>query len=1041
MLTNQSLRRAVRTALLTGATLALSPMLAGHAGEPDKTISEVIVTGSRIVRPNLESSVPVTTVQGEDLYKTGNTAMGDLLNDLPALRSSFSQSNSSRFLGTAGLNLLDLRGLGTPRTLVLVNGRRHVAADILGNGTSPDVNTFPTDLIERIDVVTGGNSAVYGSDAIAGVVNFVLKRDFEGMQVRAQGGATGKGDGGDHYVSALWGTNFLEDRGNVAVNFEYATQKAFFASDRSNLSHQQLFIAEDSDPAGSPNGSDGVPDRNFYRDVRSASVSNGGTWLGPAAAAAPCGVDREGAPFACAFLFQRDGTLIPQTGTRIGQGPIGNFDGGNGINNREGKSLAIFPDLERASLNVFGHLTIDEAFEPFVEAKYVRTESTNYNPPAFFTGSTIGGGLDLRERPRFDNPFLSDAARTQINQARAAVGSAPLAGSSRFVLRRNLTDLGLRQEEATRETSRVVLGVGGHFADDWSYEVAVNYGKFEEETEVLGNLNTQRFLLAMDATRDASGNLVCRSKIDPSAAIGLDEALLPSSAAFAFAQSRLAADVAACVPMNPFGEGSITPQMRNYLVQDTTSVAEISQFVTTATISGSSKQWFELPAGPIGVALGLEHRTEENSFKAEDLVEQGLTFYNAIPAVRAPKFKVDEAFAELRVPLLAEQTLADQLTLNLAGRYADYDGRTGSVFAHNYGLEWAPVESLRFRVSKARAVRAPALLELYTAQGQNFAFPLADPCAARNIGTGSPNRVANCAAAGIPASFDFVYTSSLAHVSGGNPDLKEETSDSLTAGFVFQPTFVPGLSLSFDYFDIDIEDVITAPTAQAILNACYDASSINNQFCALFQRAGAGGAASGEEPFQILEGSLQQVQVNYASSSARGFDVEVGYSHEIGSLGQLGTRLVYTHALERQDFLDPTDPSRPDQFLLELGDPEDAFNLTTDFTRGPFNINYELRFIGKQLVSLAEDHFSVGGRPPQNADFTDRRYYPSVVYHDVRASYDISDALNVYLGVDNVADKVPPLGLTGTGGGSAIYEPRGRFFFAGAKYNFGGPGR
>jgi outer membrane receptor protein involved in Fe transport len=1031
----------VRRALVVGATIAISPIVAGHAADVSESISEVIVTGTRIARPNLESSVPITTVQGEDLYKTGNTAMGDLLNDLPALRSTFSQSNSSRFLGTAGLNLLDLRGLGTPRTLVLVNGRRHVAADILGNGTSPDVNTFPTDLVERIDVVTGGNSAVYGSDAIAGVVNFVLKRDFAGLQVRAQGGNTAKGDGGDHYVSALWGTNFLDDRGNLAANFEYATQEAFFASDRSNLRHVQNFVLEDSDPAGSPNGSDGIPDRNFYRDIRSASLSNGGTWLGPAAAAAPCGLDRQGAPFACAFLFQPDGTLIPQTGTRIGQGPIGNFDGGNGISGREGKALAIFPDLQRASLNVFGHLTIDEAFEPFVEAKYVRTESTNYNPPAFFTGSTIGGGLDLRERPTFDNPFLSDAARSQINQARAAAGAGPLAGSTRFVLRRNLLDLGLRQEEATRETSRVVLGVGGRFADEWSYEVAVNYGKFEEETEVLGNLNTQRFLLAMDATRDASGNIVCRSRIDPSAAIGLDAQLLPSPAAFEFAQSRLAQDVAACVPMNPFGQGGITPQMRNYLVQDTTSVAEISQLVTSATISGSSKQWFELPAGPIGVAFGLEQRTEENSFKAEDLVEQGMTFYNALPAVNAPKFKVNEAFAELRVPLLANQTLADQLTVNLAGRYADYAGKTGSVFAHNYGLEWAPLESLRLRVSKARAVRAPALLELYAALGQNFAFPLADPCAARNIGTGSPNRVANCTAAGIPASFDFVYTSSLGHVSGGNPALKEETSDSLTAGLVFQPTFLPGLSLSFDYFDIDIEDVITAPTAQAILNACYDSASLNNQFCGLFQRAGVQGAPSGEEPFQILEGSLQQVQVNYASSTARGFDVEVAYSHELGSLGQLGTRLVYSHALEREDFLDPTDPSRPDQFLLELGDPKDAFNLATDFTRGPFSINHEVRFVGKMLVSLAEDFFSVGGRPPQNADFADRRYYPSAVYHDLRASYDISDALNVYLGVDNLADKVPPLGLTGTGGGSAIYEPRGRFFFAGAKYNFGGPGR
>ena len=204
-------------------------------------MDEVVVTGSRIARPNLESPVPVTTVSSEELFQTGTTSVGDLLNDLPALRSTFSQSNSSRFLGTTGLNLLDLRGLGTQRTLVLVNGRRHVGADILSNAVSPDVNTFPTDLIERIDVVTGGNSAVYGSDAIAGVVNFVLKKDFTGLQFRGQGGTSDEGDAGNYYGSILGGTNFMDDRGNIAFNFEYAKQDAWFASERDAYKQQGGF--------------------------------------------------------------------------------------------------------------------------------------------------------------------------------------------------------------------------------------------------------------------------------------------------------------------------------------------------------------------------------------------------------------------------------------------------------------------------------------------------------------------------------------------------------------------------------------------------------------------------------------------------------------------------------------------------------------------------------------------------------------------------------------------------------------------------------
>jgi outer membrane receptor protein involved in Fe transport len=620
------------------------------------------------------------------------------------------------------------------------------------------------------------------------------------------------------------------------------------------------------------------------------------------------------------------------------------------------------------------------------------------------------------------------------------LGLAPATAATRLTLRRNLIDLGPRQEDATRETSRIVLGVDGKLAEDWQYEVSVNYGRFDEDTVVLGNLNQQRFLLAMDATRDGSGNVVCRSKIDPAAAVGLSQLLDPAPGAFA--DSLLAADIAACVPLNPFGDGSVTQAMHDYLTNDTTSKGRITQFVQGASISGTTRQWFSLPAGPIGVAFGLEHRTEENFFKADDLVANGITFYNALPLFNPPKFEVKEAFAEFRVPVLANKTLAEELTVNLAGRYSDYEGKTGGVFAYNYGLDWAPLESLRFRVGKARAVRAPNLTDLYSAQGQNFATVI-DPCSAANIATGSATRAANCAAAGRPASYNYAYTATLEILSGGNPNLTEETSDSFTAGLVFRPTFLTGFSFSADYFDIDINNVITAPSAQQILNACYDAPNINNQFCGLFQRAGAGGGPGGEEPFRVIEGSLQQTLLNYAKSNARGIDFEAAYSHELGDLGLLGSRLVYTRALQRDDFLDPTQPGFADRVLSELGDPKSAFNLELDFKRGPLSLGYELRYIGKMALNFAEDTETVQGRPAQNGDYAGRCCYPSVIYHDIRAGYDFTTGLNAYVGIDNVANKDPPLGLIGTTGNgttfsaqSAIYNVRGRFFFAGAKYKF-----
>jgi outer membrane receptor protein involved in Fe transport len=1014
--------QSVRVSLATLALGAIGALPVVAADTASDSLQEVVVTGSRIARPNLESTVPVVSISGDQLFETGNTSVGDLLNDLPALRSTFAQSNSSRFLGTAGLNLLDLRGLGAERTLVLVNGRRMVAADILGAGVSPDANTIPTDLVERIDVVTGGSSAVYGSDAIAGVVNFVLKKNYEGLHVRAQGGESKYHDGKDVFLSALGGTNFADDRGNVSVAVEYANQEPFFASDRPNLAANGNFVTIDTDPSGS----DGNPDRTFVRDIRSTTIAIGGLMqFAPTAASglAPCGRAASGAAFRCTYIYQPDGSLVPQTGTRVGIAPNGSFDGGNGTTGRERDTLGIFPKLDRVSLNMTGHYTISEAFEPFVEAKYVRTNSIRYGSPAFFQGGTIDG---FYERPRFDNPFLTAAAKASIQAARASVGLAPLGATTRFSLFKNLTDLGGRQEDAKRETSRFVVGVGGKIGSDWNYEVSLNKGQFREDTQVLNNLDLQRFILAMDSTRDPSGKIICRSQLDPEGTDTYDGT--------DFALAKLPGDIAACVPLNPFGEGNITPEMRNYVNSNTTSVGRINQFVASAFLSGNSNKWFTLPAGPVGIALGAEYRTESNYFKADDLVSSGITFYNALPLLDPPSFGVKELYTELRVPLLKDKTLFKDLTLSAAARVSSYKGNTGTVVAYNGGLDWEPVDGLRFRGGFARSIRAPNLVELFSGQGQNFAT-VVDPCSLRNIGTGAATRTANCRAAGIPANYDYVYTASLEILSGGNPNLKEETSDSLTLGAVFQPSFVPGLSLTVDYFDIKVDDVISSPTAQDILDACYDARDINNQFCGLFQRAGAGGAATGEEAFQILEGSLQQLSLNYAKLTTKGIDTELAYSHNVGWLGKLGGRLVYTHTLERNDFLNPVDPGKADQVLMELGDPKDAFNLDIDLKHGDLTLAWQMRYISKMVLNAYEDTFSVQGRPPQNEDYADVRFYPSAIYHDVRAAYDFNDQINGYVGIDNVANKVPPYGLTGTGAGSAIYEPRGRFFYAGVKLN------
>jgi outer membrane receptor protein involved in Fe transport len=1008
---------------------------------------DIIVTGSRIARPNLDSVSPVTSITAAEIQQTGNISTGDVLNNLPALASTYSQANSTRFLGTAGLNLLDLRNLGPQRTLVLVNGRRHVAADILNNAVSPDVNTFPTDLIERVDVVTGGDSAIYGSDAIAGVVNFVLKDKFEGVQLHAQGGLSQFGDAGSYYASVLAGKNFAGGRGNVAIDIEYARQNDLYASGRDYLSHVDGLVGVDVDPAGIANGSDGNPDSVFFHDVRSATIYSGGlvSFYSPAGA---CGRDTQldaagrGRAYTCNYLFTPDGRLVAETGTRVGlqtppaaiptsptgvtaAGPGGNFIGGNGNTRREGRLTQILPQLDRYSANLIAHFDVSSAFVPFVEAKYVRTDSfgAGANGPAFITGTTLDG---VYERPRLDNPFLSQQARDTITAQMIAGGADPasITDSTRFVLRKNLTDLGVRSEEARRETYRLVVGARGEIADGWRYEASANYGEFHERTKVLGNLNVQRFLLAMDSTRNAAGQIVCRGVTDP--AFGGDIAGNPAV---------LAADMAACVPINPFGDGNVSQAAKDYVLQDTVSIGKISQFVGSGFVSGDTRNFFNLPGGPVGVAVGAEYRRETAFYEQDALVSAGYTFYNSIPKFAPPAFEVKEAYVEVRLPVLANLPFIRELTASGAFRIADYKGATGSVKSYNAGLEYAPIKGIRFRANYSRAVRAPNLVDLYQPLGQNFAGGFADPCSADNLGRGTQYRTANCATSGRPSDYNYAYVQSLQIQSGGNPDLKAETSNSYTYGVVLQPDFVPGLAMTVDYYNVAVNGVITTPSAQQIVNSCYDSPTLQNQFCGLFQRAGAAGGPAGEQQFRILEGSLQQVLLNYAKFQARGIDFDIAYNRDVG-FGNISTHFIWTHSLQEDQLLDPSQPGFANRLLSELGQPKDAFNWSVGLDTGPFSFNYQMRYLSPMAVSVYEDTNAFQGRPPQNADFSEPARYPSVFYHDIRLGIEARKGMHLYLGIDNLTDARPPLGSTGIGGGSGIYEPIGRRFYAGATAKF-----
>jgi outer membrane receptor protein involved in Fe transport len=1018
--------------------------LTDSAGSTSTSQSDVTVTGSRIRRPNITSNVPIVSVTADEIAD-GDPNIGDALNDLPSLRSTFSQANSVRFIGTTGLNVLDLRGLGISRTLVLVNGRRHITAspgDFL-----VDTNTIPSDLVERIDVITGGSSAVYGSDAVAGVVNFVLRRDYDGIRLRGQAGISQQGDRGIQFVSLTAGRNFADDRGNIAINLEYVNADALYFHDRPEFTGAfdgrcQYQLQEPT--AGEPQSGDGVPDNLLICGVRNGTLSNGGTVLanasaaqcqsaafGPAGASAAIGAARclnPGTPQGQPRIFRFDGS-----GTLRQDIPALDFRsttlGGSANIISDPNSLVpgatlrdtgqIAPGLDRYTANVLFHFDVSEAFRPFAEGKYVHIFSRQESQPSFFSPLSTTIGVPNQ---RCDNGFLDPADITALN----AIGYCLTAGGAfnpagTIPVSRFNVDFGGRSELVTRDTYRIVAGFQGDFNEDWNYEISFNYGRVDIRQDELNDLvltdeagNFDGFLLAYNSVRLPSGQIVCSINADASAANDRPD----------------------CVPIDVFGNGRPSAAALDFV--NTTSFLDLtaSQYNVVGYVNGDLSQLFELPGGPIRFVLGAEWRKETAFFEADPLSAAGGTFFNAFAPFDPPALEVLEAFGEIELPLLRDLPFARELTLTAAGRYSDYNsaaGTVGSTFAYNINGTWAPVRDIRFRANYSKSVRVPTLSDLYTNPTQNFAF-IADPCDIANIGNGTTNRPTNCAADGVPVGFvnTPARTASTGFLSQGNPFLSEETGKSLTLGTVITPRWIPGLSVTVDYYRIRVDNLIAVLGAQVILNQCYDLPSLSNQFCALlFPR---------NPDFTFANPALISGGVNFAQFKADGIDFELSYRRTFENGHRLNFRGLATYVLKRTNFVSPTDPAFGDRILSEVGDPQWAATFNLSYGIGPWDLRYTLNYVGKQTIGVWESYNSFQGRPPQNADITQDVWYPDVLYHAARISYRVNERFQFYTGIDNIFDSDPPgvralFGSTGTSAGSP-YDAIGRYFYAGAVVDF-----
>jgi outer membrane receptor protein involved in Fe transport len=989
------------------------PAPTNQAPEPSNE-QAITITGTRIARPNLSSPVPITTVTVAELPNQGQASIGDALNQLPSLRSTFSQQNSGQFIGTAGLNELDLRGLGTSRTLVLVNGRRHVTAapgDFL-----VDVNTIPQDLIERIDIVTGGEAAVYGSDAVAGVVNFVLKRNFDGLRMRVQDGVSQRGDRPVQVATLTGGRNFADGRGNIAVSLEYTKAAPLYTDQRDSLtgafSGRCQFQAVEN-TIGEPQAGDGIPDAEFLCGIKNATISDGGT-IGQINAAGD------------QLRFDKSGNLVIDHPTQSFR-PInsGNQQGGTGSTLENTGQLAV--GQSRYVANLLAHFDVSNAFKPFVEATYVHQRVLQEGQPSFFQGSIpgfFGGGSNLR----CSNAFLNSQALSTLQ----SFGLCANPATGTFTMSRFNTDFGGRAEIDKRDTFRTVAGIEGDFNGSWHYEISANYGRFESTNIETHNLklfdlngNPDGFLLALDAVRNAAGQIVCRV-------------------------NQVTVTRPDCVPIDVFGEGAPSQAALNFVNTTSRVWSHATELDLLAYISGDTAKFLNLPGGPVGFSVGGEYRRETAASHADPLSAASGTFFNAFAPFRPPAFDVKEIYGEINIPIVKDVPLIHELTISGAARYSDYNTSAKTTWAWNLNGIYAPTSDLRLRANYSRSVRVPTLNDLFSPSSVNFNF-VSDPCDQGFINAGSPTRAANCAALGVPTTItagspciDATHTvgspfvnctaraQTIQFLSGGNPNLKAEVGKSLTLGGVLTPRFLPGFSLTVDYFDIKVNNLIAVLDAQTILNQCVDSPSINNQFCPLINPRNQFGL--------LASPALLSSGINFAKQTARGVDFDLSYRRNFSNGGRLNLRGVMTWMIERNDFTDPTNPGNAFHQLYNLGDPEFRANLQAGYGKGPWDFTLTEQWIGRQTITSWENTHSFQGRPPANPDATSVVWYPNVFYTNVQMSFKVNSHFRFYMGVDNLFDRLPPYNNLGTANtainGISPFSDIGRYFYGGAQVDF-----
>jgi iron complex outermembrane receptor protein len=956
----RALMRAAAAAVLT--VCATAPA----AWAQEQQMDEVIVTGSRLMRPDLSAPSP-TTVIGEDAVQlSGDVTVERVLYEMPQLSAGNNSSVNSA--GGSGVLTANLRGLGATRTLTLVNGRRFIPAN--GQG-SVDLATIPSALVKRVDIITGGASAVYGSDAITGAVNFMLRDDFEGFQVGAQFGQTPDSDGQTTSYDMMFGTNIGEDRGNITLFLSHATRDPVMMEDRD---FSRVPLSATLGPSGSGNIPGG---RVGLSGAQMASLN-----LGMGAGVIPTGP--EGCTTAVnSIRFGEGGQVLrhcdPET--------LYNYAAGN----------YLLRPLERTQFAALAHFDVNDDVQAYTEIHYALAEN-EFQQAADSLSILTGTNTFFEVRNYATNPVLTPDVRALFVNNPAifdpmGTGNARISGG----VARRVDELGLRNFAFERDTLGSTLGLRGDFSlgdHQWRWDAFAQYHRSGTDETVTGTMSPARMSLGLDTTTNTAGQVVCVTA------------------------------VLGCVPVNPFGTGSISPAAAAFISPARSSSDLFERVVFGASLAG---EFLELPAGPVSAAVGFEHRDDQYEFMpgATDLARE---YGTASRGITRGGYFVDELFAEVRVPLISELPFAEMLAIEGAVRYSEYSnfGRTETWRA---GLEWAPIDWLRFRSAFNVAIRAPAISELFAPIGTGFS-PGNDPCAA--IRNPSQAQRDFCVTQGVPAAEanTFVQTAlGFNQVSGGNPNLREESSETFTVGAVVKLPFIDRFNIAVDYYQIEVEDAVSTINAQTTLDVCYQVLDANSDPCRAITRLADG---------QIFE--VRASNSNIGSLSVEGVDLTLDYTFGLpSSVGigeskpELGLMLNTGWLFERESQIIGAQPIDCAGFFGSCtaqgagGSPDFKALFTATFDSGPLMLRAQVRHLDglEPLPAIAATTPVVAG---------------AVDYVDFSATWRFNDKFEIYAGIDNAFDEDPPL-LTSSWGGDAntdvtLYDVIGRRYFLGMRANF-----